>query len=236
MRIALGVPVTASDGQRVGRVRRLILDPASGTIPYFSLDRGHFAAELLVAVTDIAAIEEGGALGLCLDSGQVAALPRYLEADFVVGESPTVSPLDYVIPADGALLPLAARAIGVDTTPAGTPFQAGSDALFGARLPLGEPIVARSSLPEWEYQVGRNTEVRTSDGWQVGRVDAIELATNGRPQTLVVHSPFLRVQHRIPFATIASGGPKCVVIGMTAKQFLRQEAEERQASETALFG
>jgi len=236
MRIELGVPVTAADGQRVGRVRRLVVDPATGTIPYFILDRGRFAAELLVAVTDIAEIEESGALGLCLDASQVSALPRFLEADFVVEESSALPPLEYAFPADGALLPLEARDLGAASTPVGTPFRPSGGALFGARLPGDETTVVRSSLPEWEYQLGRGTEVRTSDGWQIGRVDAIELASNGRPQTLMVHSPFLHTPHRVPFAAITSGGPKRVVIGLTADQFLRQEAGEPQTSEAATLG
>ena len=65
------------------------------------VDWCQFAAELLVAVADIAAIEEDGALSFCLDSSQVATLPRYLGADFVVAESPTLAHLDHAIPTVG---------------------------------------------------------------------------------------------------------------------------------------
>jgi hypothetical protein len=123
----------------------------------------------------------------------VAALPRFLEADVVVTNPPAPSPPAYAIPANGTPQPIAARSPGM--------------------------VAARSPLPERVYQVGQDTEVRTSDNWQLGRVDAIEVAANGRPQTLVVHSPFLRTPHRVPFAAITSGGPKRIAVGITAECF-----------------
>ena len=231
MRLELGVAVTASDGKHVGRVRRLVVDPATSLIPYFVLDRGPFLPQVLVAPDDIAEIEAGGALGLCLDAGQVAALPRYVAQDLVVAESPAMTALDYAIPADGGLLPLEARALGTRATHIGTPFRPGEDALLGARLPMDAVIVARSSLPEQDYPIGRGTEIWTSDNWTLGHVVAVDLADDGHPQALVVGSLFNRPHHRVPFAAIAAGEPQRLVIGATAEQFLRQEAATAHAAE-----
>ena len=154
-----------------------------------------------------------------------------MEEDFVVAESPTAASLDFVVPDEVALLPIEARSLGAAATPASTPFDPGRNALFGARLPLDAVIVARSPLPEWEYQVGRGTEVWTSDNWEIGRVAEIEVADDGHPLALLVSSPFRRVPQRVPFDAITQGEPERLVVGMTANAFLQREAEARRAGE-----
>ena len=121
MQIGLGIVVIAADGDEVGRVRRLIVDPASNTLSHIVVAGPSLAGSAVAVPVWAVARAEDGEVSLEVDGERVSRFPRYADhpragdsatAAASLGHEPGEFPS--LFPEDGSL-PAGAVDLGGDT-------------------------------------------------------------------------------------------------------------------------
>lgn len=216
MRIELGATVRTADEEEVGTVDQLVVDANKREVAAFILHTGRFHThDHVVPIDTIARVDEANIIHLRLTAAQLQAMPEFESRNFVVAEHPAETAWRYLIPANQAgeiVLP------GPSTASAGgfRAYSPACDTLFGAEDPTDETVVTWSSLPEWDYRVGKGTKVVTRDGHTVGTLHEVEIDADGKPTGIIVASGRIHHgHHSIPAKRIRSASAEQILLTVT---------------------
>lgn len=205
MRATFGARVVSSDGQEIGTVDRLILDPASGDLKAVAVRQGLFLRHDIEV--PIAALQagEGGALRLAVPAAEAHAFQPFDEARYTAA-SESFAPR-YAVPPANVLTPIdpiygvtinedAARAIEVS-------------AEYG-------PALTADDLEN--AVVGEGSEVRSRDGDKVGDLHEVVFdAASGRPARFTLRRGLFHGERlALPAALIAGVDDGALTLTVTA--------------------
>src|SRR5262245_32237534 len=88
MDIRLGAQVVSSDGEPVGKVTHLVLDPATRAVIQLIVRQGRLRQEeRIVARSFVAAVGEDGTIRLSRSQADLGDLPTYVQANYVTPAS-----------------------------------------------------------------------------------------------------------------------------------------------------
>ncbi len=163
MRLDLGEHVRTKDGQDVGTIDQLILDPASGDIKSAVVHKGIFLPRDVQIPVEVFDREIDDAIQITYSADQVDQLPPFYESDYT-----RVPPSDYAMPAGYAMENLywptgafglaPAAPVAIPPTP-----MAGAD--------VGQDVDIAPSQKDIENAVvGKDSVVQSRDGGIVGYV------------------------------------------------------------------
>ena len=118
MDIGLGMSVYTSDGQNVGSIDRLILDPDTDQVKAAVIRKGVFLPHDIEAPREIMDSTSDGTIRLSATAAEVHSLPEFLPGAY------TTPPADYPLPAgypsESVYLPYGFGLGGLGATPLGT--------------------------------------------------------------------------------------------------------------------
>lgn len=189
MELELGQHILSTDGQDIGTIKHLVLDPTNGQVKTLVVEKGAFLPDDIEIPLE--ALDQNDALGLILrySSEESKALPRFTEGQYrSAAEDPTAVTVGY--PLGGLLLPNSYAPSAASNT----------------GFPLFVPIVDGQMEPyipseqeEWLRQQDENNavisagdEVLSWDLEKVGEVQSVFFdSVTGRPTRLVVRQGWL---------------------------------------------
>src|SRR5262245_29167764 len=104
MRTELGAKVRSSDGQDVGKIKHLIVDPESGQVKTVVVEKGFLLPDDVSVPIDALNVEKDGAIGLKYTADEVQNLPRFNPAAYTEPPEGFLTPFPY--PVGGLLWPV----------------------------------------------------------------------------------------------------------------------------------
>src|SRR5437762_11305265 len=112
MRIDLGAKVITKDGHDAGKVRRVIIDPATERITGFVISTGGLLGRDVIVAEDAfaSADAEGRAVTLTMTKEELGAQPAFEESEYVPPEAGWTAPIGYEFPPSAYLWPIDAPA------------------------------------------------------------------------------------------------------------------------------
>jgi sporulation protein YlmC with PRC-barrel domain len=210
MQIALGQTVYTSDGQRVGTIDRVLLNPTLHHVEQFVVHRGIFLDDdKVVARRAIERVDSGG-VHLSIDAESAKALQRF-EHSFNAGEMESGYP--EVIPGPfQSMVLFPAPPAGMTYLDHGRLFQLG---------PLeGTPENPSSEELHSDIVIGKGAAVCASDGQRIGSVHEVSYDDEGALVSVVVQTGGLLRHNRmtIPSALIAGIGDEEITLNIRADE------------------
>lgn len=194
MQIELGAAVRASDGQEIGTVDRLIVDPESGGVKAAVLRRGALLTRDVEVPLDALQVDADGAVTVLYSAAEVEALPEFEPDRYVSPPLEYVSPVGY--PATGLAWP---SSYGLPASATGE-----GEAIDGETMRAIDEEMERQNLEN--AVVGVGSQVLGRDGEKVGDVHEIAFdEETGRITRLVVRRGLIFADEReVPVSLIAS--------------------------------
>lgn len=211
--LELGQEVFASDGEKVGTVDRLVINPQTRTVEQLIVHSGFFTREDKLIDTGFIANVDARGVHLNATGDDVHGFPVFAEERFAVASHEDHADAGMVIPNAGGTGQLLYDA---PFTGRGYP-ESGS---FFDPAPLDPPPVeTTSNVPETDVIVSDGTDVIGSDGDKVGTVSDVTLDTDGRLESFVVKAGMLfKHDVRIGADQVAEIGSRHVRLNVTADQ------------------
>ena len=204
MEVELGTQVRSSDGQDVGKVTFLILDPEDGHVKTAVIQKGFLLTEDIEVPID--AFEPGreGDVRLIYTADQVRDLPRFDQGDYTTPPPDAFSAWGY--PAAAGLLWPVYRLPGpvVQEVP-----------------PSADQPGHAVAQQNWDNAViQEGSDVVSQDGEKVGEVHSIGFdPMTGRPTSLTVRRGFIFTEDfELPGDTIAMVSDRMVYLTLTQEQ------------------
>ncbi|HVC83294.1 MAG TPA: PRC-barrel domain-containing protein [Chloroflexota bacterium] len=209
MDIGLGMSVYTSDGQGIGSVDRLILDPDTNQVKAAVIRKGTFLPHDKEVIRELMDITPDGNIRLSATAAEVHSLPEFLPGAY------TAPPADYPLPAgypsDSMYLPYGFNLGGLGATPLGT---------------RPENAEAREIRAAWHRQdmenavIQEGSKVFSREGDQVGEVHQLNFDQHtGALTHLVVRRGFLFPKDtELPAALIAGVGDGAVTLSVSAAE------------------
>lgn len=208
MRVDLGAKTITSDGEEVGRVKHLVLDPITTELRTAVVEHGHLNRESrMVPIASISsATEEQIQLGITRE--EFERLPEFVQADYTAPPPGYTIPVSY--PGGGLLWPLGYPAPAVPE-----------------RGPMENEAYER--IEELRQQnlenavIDTDSDVISRDGEKIGEVEQLEFdSTTGKPSRLIVRKGFLLTKAvEVPLSSIASVDDGTVVLNLSKDEALR---------------
>ncbi len=230
MQLQLGQHILSSDGHDLGAIKHLILDPATGRLKTFVVEKGWF----LPGDTEIPleTIQEKGGERLYIGytAEEVKNLPRFDESRYTAappeqaGAFPAYPPQGLLWPNGFALPPL---------TTAGYPLLApGIDGELGTPPPPEVQEILRRQ-DENNAVISAGDEVISADGEKVGEVRSVAFdSATGKPTGLVVRQGWLFTKDwTLPAAVIGSVEDGVVYLKQDKAQLQDRREDEQYATE-----
>ena len=157
MRVALDARVLSREGDEIGSMRRVIINPRTSAVSAFVVKTGGLLGhEVLIAVEEIDELaDDGGAIRVRLSKEQFKDFPPYRPSEYVLPPSDTTAPSLAGFPYGSYLWPAAAP----DATGVSEP------AIPGEHIEPSGVVVAT--------RLGRRTTVVDSHGEHLGVVDQV---------------------------------------------------------------
>jgi uncharacterized protein YrrD len=188
MNIKLGAKVKTSDGQEVGTIDKLILDPAGGEVKSAVVRKGFILTDDIEIPTGDLQVESDDLALLSISADRLADLPRFNEASYAP-PPPDYVPL-YGYPTEGVLWPLG----GLDRTVLETRSTGEREA---------EVILRRQDFEN--AVIDRGSDVKSLEGEKVGELHSLSFdPASHRLVNLVVRKGFLLTEDcEFPAETIA---------------------------------
>jgi sporulation protein YlmC with PRC-barrel domain len=230
MELELGQHILSSDGQDIGTIKHLVLDPTSGQVKTFVVEKGRFLTDDIEIPLE--AVQERGEHGLTLryTGEQSRRLPRFAEGQYRPVQS---EPMDAVThyPVGGLFPPN-----GYATPPTA----AGGYPLF---VPIVDGQVATHPLSEQEARlqqadesnavISAGDEIFSQDREKVGEVQSIAFdSVTGRPIRLVVRQGWLfHKDWELPPDSIATVDDGVVYLRQDKARLYHRREEEQYSTE-----
>jgi sporulation protein YlmC with PRC-barrel domain len=189
MELELGQHILSSDGQDIGTIKHLVLDPASGRVKTFVVEKGRFFPDDIEIPLEAVVETRADGLTLRTTAEQSRHMPRFEEGQYRPITSPELNTgMHY--PVGGMLLPN-----GYATPPvsnSGLPlFMPIVDGQMAAH-PLSEQDARLQHLDATNAVISAGDEIFSQDMEKVGEVQSIAFdSVTGRPIRLVVRQGWL---------------------------------------------
>jgi sporulation protein YlmC with PRC-barrel domain len=206
MRVGLGDPVRSSDGQVIGTIHRLIVDPTTGEVRAVAIQRGGLLRPPVEALLSDVQAGPAGELHLRLPADEVEDLPRFVESAY------TAPPADYVPPpgvSAGGILWTFGVASGAGMSQPG-----GMGSQVRSRL-----AVAWSAQDLENAVIREGSSVRDRAGEPVGTLHRLIFdSETGHLSELVVRQGLIAAQDlALPAALIQRLDDRVVVLAVSAR-------------------
>jgi len=230
MQLELGQHLLSSDGQDVGAIKHLILDPANGQVKTFVVEKGWF---LPVDIEiPLEAVQEKGGDGLCIQytAEEVKRLPHFDASQYTSVPPQTTIPVSSY-PFGGLLWPNGYPRLPLFTT--GDPLPAPVVDGEVAAVPPQE-VQERLRLQDEENAViSAGDAVFSQDGEKVGEVENIAFdSATGRPTHLTVRRGWLfHKDWELSADAIASVDDGIVTLSLGKRQLQTRQEDERFSTE-----
>ncbi len=209
MHIALGQTVLSSDGQKLGTIDRVVLNPVDNHVEQFIVHRGILLDD--DKIVDRGSIDrvDGDRVHLNIDAASAGQLPRF-EISFSAAEMASGFP--EVIPGPYQSMIL------FSTPPTGQSY------LDHGSLFRLDPLEGTDEHPESSYReggvlIGKGAEVFGSDDLKVGHVHEVEYGEDGELVAVVVQVGLVR-HHNITIeaAAIARIGDEEIILNIASTE------------------
>ena len=187
MKIDIGKEVIASDGEKIGKVDRLVIDSETQDLSKFIVHKGMFWSEdKIVDLELVSEIDADGNVHLSVPSDDEDTMPPFVEETHRVATDDEVTSLGY-----GAFVGTAPYA-PIMYAPGGASgqYRPGSGPFFDT-AETGGTLEHRTNLPEDSMTIDKGTDVVGSDGDKVGEVEEIIMDANGTTTGFIVKSGFI---------------------------------------------
>ncbi|HLK57918.1 MAG TPA: PRC-barrel domain-containing protein [Chthonomonadaceae bacterium] len=225
MQIELGQHVHSQDGQEIGKIKHLILDPANGQIKTLVVEKGLFLPDDIEIPLN--AIEEQGSDGLRVRyiAEEVKSLPRFDESQYTL-LLPEQATSFLGFPYANALWPLGYPMM-LNHYPYATPIE-GEER---THAPTPEEQEHRQRMAEENAVLSAGDDVFSKDGEKVGEVHRVAFdSATGRPTHLVIRRGWLFHEDKeIPADSIASISDGTVTLKLDKAALESKNHEEHYA-------
>jgi uncharacterized protein YrrD len=207
MHIALGQTVLSSDGQKIGAIDRVVLNPSDNHVEQFIVHRGILLDD--DKIVDRAAIDrvDGDRVYLSIDAESAHRLPRF-ELGLLAGELESGYP--EVIPGPYQSMIL------FSSPPVGQTY------LDNGSLFRLDPLEGTADHPEQSYReggvlIGKGAEVFGSDDQRIGHVQEVDYGDDGALVSVVVQTGLVR-HHNVTISaeSIARIGDEEIILKIAA--------------------
>jgi sporulation protein YlmC with PRC-barrel domain len=198
MDIQLGKPVISKDGEDLGSVGRIVLDPETREVVEIVIHQGvFFPSDRIVDTQFIDEVDARGVLFLSIDAVDTAGLPRFFETEYVIPAPQELHDVPYPIEAF-------VNAGGMTTSPilwrtgyGGNRNHVADQSLFGYSVVESGSIEVRDSLETGLVAITTGTEVIGSDGHRVGTVTELVYDEGGALTSVITSSGFVIRHHAL---------------------------------------
>lgn len=198
MDIQIGRPVISRDGEKVGTVDRVVLDPETRELVEIVVHQGvFFPSDRIIEKQFIEGEDADGQLVLSIDAADAAVLPRFFETKYVIPAPQELYDLPYPIESF-------VNAGGMTTSPilwrtgyGGSRNRVAAQSLFGYSVVESGSVEVRDSLAEGLVAITTGTDVIGSDGRRVGSVTELVYDEHGTLTGVVTSSGFVIHHHAL---------------------------------------
>lgn len=217
IQVELGQDVYASDGEKVGTVDRLLLNPEMHSIEQFIIHSGFFTREDKLVEAGLVSSADRNGVRLNASSEEVHALPTFYEEQYAVASPDQLTAGGIIIPNAGGVGQLLYDA---PRTGRGYP---GTGSFFDPAPIDPPPLEPASNVPETDAIIGEGTDVIGSNGDKLGTVGEVTFGADGQLEAFIVKAGlFFKHDVRVSADQIAEIGSDHVRLNITA-----DEAERR---------
>ena len=217
MRFEFGKSVLTSDGERVGSVDRLVIDPTAGTLPEFIVHRGVLLREDRIVERQLVDhVEPDGTVKLNAPSRHMELLPRFAAHEYITPPSDEKRYGAYPLGHSRGPVPF------METGYSGSGYRINEKGV-GETLPVETPVVeARSNLSPDTVVVEGGTDVLDRDGNHVGTIHGLSCNDEGEIDAFVVKPAFFTQERaQVTMAQIASMTHHAVRLSVPASELAR---------------
>jgi uncharacterized protein YrrD len=196
MQVDIQAPVYSADGEHVGKVDRVVIDPQDKRVTHIVVHKGTLLSrDIVVPLDDVNTAGDDG-VRLRVSADKLDALPDFIEVEWVQPHEGWVPPPGYF---ESAVL--------------WPPY-------FGQQAAPSREVM---NIGEREVAITEGTDVECTDG-KIGVVDRVQLdAQSGRLEGIVVREGVLFTHHvLVPAAWIASADAEAVRLSVTKDQVAQQ--------------
>ena len=211
MQIALGQTVLSSDGQKIGIIERVLLNPAGNFVVHFVVHRGiSLNDDKIVERVAIECVDSAG-VHLVIDAEAAKTLPRF-EYSFAPVD-PGV-PIPEVIPGpfQGMIFFPSLPTTQIDAT-------------YGQTFELDRTDAQTGDVPApSDVVIGKGADVIAADGQRIGNVQEVAYDEGGMLESVVVQTGLVR-HHRLTISAshIAEIGDEEIVLNVPAADLPQPE-------------
>jgi uncharacterized protein YrrD len=217
LQIELGQDVIASDGEKVGSVDRLVLNPETHAIEQFIVHSGFFTREDKLIEAGLVSSADQNGVRLNVSSDEVHAFPTFVEEHYAAVSADQLTGGGIIIPNAGGVGQLLYDA---PRTGRGYP---GTGSYFDPAPIDPPPLEPASNVPETDAIISEGTDVIGSNGDKLGTVGEVTVGPNGQLEAFIVKAGLLfKHDVRVSADQIAAIGSDHVRLTITA-----DEAERR---------
>jgi uncharacterized protein YrrD len=211
VQIALGQSVITSDGQKIGIIERVLLNPSGNFVEHVVVHRGiTLSDDKVVARVAIERVDSSG-VHLSIDADAAKTLPNF-EYTFIPGELDVAMPDVIPGPFQGMIF-----FPSLPTTQL--------DVLYGQAFELDRiENNPDAGLTRKDIVIGKGADVISADGQRVGNVQEVAYGDDGSLETVVVQTGLVRHHRlRISAAQIAEIGHEEIVLSVVAAELPNPE-------------
>lgn len=214
MQVDLGMTVYASDGEKVGSVNKIVLDPESKTIGKFIVDGGAFSgSHKLVDINMVTGAVDDG-LRIDIPKSEFNDLPDFVQERFVVAEQEQVTDYPFITPNAGGAGSFLFAAPG-----AAHGYGGRTDSLFAPVNPVAPVVETRSNLRDVDVVISEGTDVVGSDGEKVGTVGKVVFNDDGSLAGFIVSKGLIfKNDVRVPIDWVTETGNDRIVLNVPSAE------------------
>jgi uncharacterized protein YrrD len=213
MRVDLGTTVYARDGDKVGTIDRIVVDPTTKQIDKLIVGKGFLTHHDIIVDLDMVTRQTDEGVYLDLTSDQVNELPEFVEDRYTVVDDRDRMALPFMVPnAGGAGMYLwGATDMGRGYDRSGSMFEP---------APATPPeIQPRSNVPDEDIMISEGTDVVGSDGEKVGTVDQVVFDADGKINGFIVKAGLIFSRDvRVPIDWVDQTGDDHIRLRVSSDQ------------------
>lgn len=187
MELELGSNVVSSDGEDVGKVDRLVVDPETREVSEIIIHKGFFLTEdRVVPMTSIRGVDNDGTVRLGVSAHDIDQLPLFVERAYYIPTEEEYSTLPYM-GANSVIAPGLAAPLLWGAPPAGRP-------MLDPAVPVDAQAeaVPQSTLSDEVITIDKGTNVLDRNGESVGHVEEVNYDSQGKMTSIVVKTGIIR--------------------------------------------
>jgi sporulation protein YlmC with PRC-barrel domain len=204
MRLELGKPVRSSDGEEVGELGDVVIDPDAKRITHIVVKPHRSGESRLVSIDLVERGDDAGELSLRCSADEIRQLPNVEEFAYLrLGEAPVADPDWDIGVTDVLAMPY--ESTGFGTYPAGT---------------IEDIGMTYDRVPKGEVEIRRSSSVLAENGDLVGEVDGFVVDDDDCITHFVLERGHLwrRREVAVPIGAVTKVESDSVTVGLTSDE------------------